>query len=481
MSHREIFVKRIGLIGIASLLLNLNGIILLPILTKNLSISDYGVWVQIVITIDLISTLALLGLPNSMVRFLPSAEETGKIRDILYSIALIIALSGLVVCTTIYLLSAPIASACFNGDAFIVELLSIVVFIECLNNIAANYFRAMQQIKKYAGIISLKVSVNIILIAYFVTYGYGIHGAICGLLISATAAFLGAAAIIIPEVGINIPKFENIGKYLSFGIPTLPGTLSSWIVSSSDRYVIGLMLGTAAVGFYSPGYTLGFMIIIFMAPVSFLLPAILSKYYDENNMAEVKILMEYSMKYFLSLAIPSAFGLSILSYSILGILSTSDIAKEAYLITPFIALSALLYGIYSIISHILILENRTSVLGKIWLTAAILNLGLNLLLIPFLGILGAAITTFIAYALAFAFTAYSSFKYWKFSLNPKFVFKCLLSSFIMSSLFLFWYPIKKAELLEVISLCALIYCIVLLLLGGFSKKEIAFIRGVLKI
>ena len=122
MSQRQLLAKRIGLVAITNLLVELNSLIMLPLLTKNLPTSEYGVWVQISVTIGLITTVALLGLPYSMVRFLPSAKGRENIQEIFYSMAAIIALAGLAVATGIFLLTEPIASALFNGRQNIVKL-----------------------------------------------------------------------------------------------------------------------------------------------------------------------------------------------------------------------------------------------------------------------------------------------------------------------------------------------------------------------
>ena len=74
MTEYKLFAQRVGLVGIVNLLVSLSGIILLPILTKTLPIGEYGIWVQIIVTITLISPVAGLGLPYTMVRFL-AAEE----------------------------------------------------------------------------------------------------------------------------------------------------------------------------------------------------------------------------------------------------------------------------------------------------------------------------------------------------------------------------------------------------------------------
>ena len=246
------------------------------------------------------------------------------------------------------------------------------------------------------------------------------------------------------------------------------------MVNSSDRYVIGIFLGTAFVGYYSPGYTLGNMISMFFAPLGFMLPAVLSKYYDENNMNEVKTVLKYSLKYFLLLAIPCALGLSLLSKPILTILSTPEIASQGYLITPFVAASALFFGAYAVIAQIIVLEKKTKITGTIWIMAAILNLGLNLIFIPYIGILGAAITTLLAFALAFILTSYYSSKYFTFDIDFGFILKSIFASLVMSLVIIKWNPVGTLNVLIVIGVCAVVYSVILLLLGGVKKEEIKF-------
>ena len=481
MSRHKLLVKRIGLVAVANLLLNLSGIVLLPILTKNLSVSEYGIWVQVMVTIGLIPAIALIGLPYSMVRFLASMKDKKEIRDTLYTISLIIFFAGLVASIAIFLLSGYIASAIFNNDAFAVRVLSLIVFVECLNNITVNYFRALQQIKRFAAFTFLRVILNIVLVAYFVMAGYGIHGALFGLLITVTAAFLSTAIAIILDIGITVPRFRNIRDYVAFGMPTVPGNLSSWVVSSIDRYVIGLMLSTAAVGYYSPGYTLGNMIGIFMNPVSFLLPAVLSKCYDEQDMAEVRTIMNYSMKYFLGVAVPSAFGLSLLSRPILTVLSTPEIASQGYLITPFTSLSAIFFGAYAVTAQVIVLEKKTKITGAIWIVAAILSLSLNLILVPHVGIIGAAVTNLLVFAFTFVVTTYYANKYLKFNFDLIFLIKSVLASVVMSAFVIWFHPEGTRALIICVGISALIYFIALFLLRGVSKSEASFFKELFRI
>ena len=479
MSQRLLLAKRIGLVAITNLLVELNSLIMLPLLTKNLPASEYGVWVQISVTIGLVPAIALLGLPYSMVRFLSSAKGRENIQEIFYSMAAIIALSGLAASTVIFLLAGPIASAIFDGRQNIVQALSILVFLECLISIPFAYFRSVEQIKKFSAMNFSKVFLGLLLVIYFVLSGKGILGAVTGLLIADILMFLAMSSFVIADIGASFPKFKNFREYLDFGMPTIPGNLSSWIVNSSNRYVIGILMGTTFVGYFSPGYTLGNMINLFIAPISFILPAALSRHYDDNEMDEVRIILGYSLKFFLTLGIPAAFGLSLLSRPILNVLSTPEIATHGYMVTPFMALGALFLGAYAIVAQIMILEKNTALTGKIWVIAAILNLGLSFLLITYIGIIGGAIATLVSFAFTFIIISYYANKSIKISFSLNFVAKSLAATLVMSLLLLILVPEGTVGLALSVAASALTYFVVLFALKGFTIEEIDFVKKML--
>lgn len=477
------FARRIGLIGITNVLISLSALILLPILTKTLPIEEYGTYVQLTVTIGLVPGIVMLGLPYTMVRYLAAVKSREEIQQGYYSIAGITVLSAGLASVALFLMADPIAGALFDGQTRVTRILALVVFLECMNLLQYNYFRTFQRIKRYSSLLFLKTCLQLILVGALVLAGHGIFGAAVGLLVTNLVLFLTMGILIVSEIGVSIPRFNNLREYLSFGLPTVPGNLSSWVVNSSDRYIIALFLGTAYVGYYSPGYSLGQIINMFIAPLSFMLPAVLSKHYDDNNLNNVKTVLSYSMKYFLALAIPSALGLSLLSKQILTILSTPEIAEQGYLITPFLAVSGLLFGLYAIVTQILVLEKKTRITGTIWIVAAILNLGLNIIFIPRIGILGAAVTTLGAFSLAFAFSMYYSFKYLVFDIEASFILKCLAASAIMCVVIVFGGSRISGDLVGTILLVgisALVYGAGLFSLKGFKREEIRFFRGLFR-
>jgi len=239
-------------------------------------------------------------------------------------------------------------------------------------------------------------------------------------------------------------------------------------------------LGTAFVGYYAPGYTLGSFIQMFASPFSFILPPVLSKYFDEKNIDQVKKILKYSIKYYLLITIPAIFGLSILSKSILRILTTPEISTFGYLITPFTAVSYLIYGVQGIIGNILIINNKTKIAGLAVSLSAIVNLSLNVFLIPIIGINGAALTTLIGFLINFIITVYYSAKYIKFDSNLKFIMKSLVSSSIMSLLIFYLNPFNLNDLLFTIAVSAGLYFVIIFLFKGINKEEIRFFLNLLK-
>jgi len=478
MSYQK-FTKDIGIIGLTELIIALKGLIILPVITKLLGAENYGTWAQIIVTLGLITPFATLGLPYTLVRFLAAEKDRKEIRDGVWSVITVI-LGMAIVITSILIFFSGQISQFFGGEKILVQILAFIIIFECLNLIFFNIFRAFQEIEKYSSFLVFQTLGEVGLVATTVVFGYGLFGAILSLLIIRFINFLIMGGVIIKKIGIKLPRFSRIKEYLSFGLPTIPGGISSWVVESSDRYLIGYFGGVLFVGYYVPAYILGSIPALLIAPLSFVLPAVLSKFFDENKISEVKTYLKYSLKYYLIITIPSVFGLSILAKQLLIIFSTPEIAAQSYFIVPFVSFSILLLGIYAIIVQIIVLKKKTRIIGSIWTGAAFLNLGLNFIFIPQFGILGAALTTLLAYTLAFILTWYYSFKDFQFEIDWKFILKSIFASILMGLVILWFSPLGFLKTMIAIIFGIFIYGILILLFKGVNKNEIKFFKGIFR-
>ena len=477
MSEYELLVKRTGLAGLSNFVVSLSPIILLPILTKLLTIEEYGIWTLIVVTASFVPVLVSLGLTSSLVRFLAPVINKEEIREGYYSVALAVVCASLVASLLIFLLEQLFAG--LGSNYVVVVLLPLITFVASYNGIPQAYFRAFQQAKRYSFVLFLQACLYVILVAAFVLLGFGLAGAALGYLIGLVVTAAASTYYVVRDIGIALPKLTEFRAYLKYGLPLMPANVSNWALNVSDRYIITFFLGVAWVGYYSPGYQLGNMVSLWSVPFGLIAPTALYQYYEAKRMAEVKTVISYSIKYFLAIAVPTAFLFSILSKPILTILTTSDIAANGYLITPFTAFSSLLYGVFAIIVTILTFEKRTVIIGTTWILGAALNIGLNLVLVPRLGIIAAAMTTVVGYGFVFVVTAVYSVRQMKLDLDFGFILKSVFASVVISSLAFLWHVAGLLSILGLILVCAAVYTALLFVLKGFSTNEIDFFRAFL--
>jgi O-antigen/teichoic acid export membrane protein len=477
LSEYKLFVQRIGLFGVTNIFVSLSSLILLPFLTQNLTTQDYAIWTIFITTVGIIPLIVTLGLPYSMVRFLAIKTEKENIKEEFYSITFLLLFVGIITSIILLLLSKQIALILFNGNTVISTLLTLTTLASIIYISFSSFFRTFQQMKIISILSLIQTYLMVAIVVCLLESGHKIEGAIFGYFIAQFIVALASIWLVLRQIGFKLPKFKSIRKYLSFGMPTIPGNLSSWIVDASDRYLILFILGTTFVSYYTPAYTLGIVITMFAAPFSFILPALLSKYYDQNEIGEVKKHLDYSIKYFMLLAIPAVFGLSFLSEPLLLVITHKpEFAQNGYFITPFVALGALLVGLYGIIVQILILEKKTKIMGSQWMAAAAINVILNIIFIPSFGIIAAAIATLTAYLFTLVVTLIYSQKYIKIEFDFKFLLKSLIASIVMSTVILVINPVSAIGILATIIICSAVYITIIFMLRGISREEIKFFR-----
>jgi O-antigen/teichoic acid export membrane protein len=478
-SSYQKFTKDIAVIGVANLMGALGGVILLPLITKTMGAYDYGIWVQVNVTIGLAISFVGLGLPFAMTRFLAAEKNTKEIQEGFYSVLYFVFFAALVVSILLIILADFIGKAFFDGATQIVGITGLIILAWSLEGVCLCFFRSFRQMKKYALFSIADAYGQIGLIVLLVLNGYGLVSMVLAIMAIRLIILLASFLLIKAEIGVKKPHFSRMKEYLSFGLPTIPVNIAAWVVASSDRYVIGYFLGAESVGIYSAGYAIGSIPLMLLAVVGFVLPPALSKLYDEGRMSEVQTHLSYSLKYSLAVAIPFVFGSAILAEPVLRLFSNAKIAAQGYLVVSIVALSTLIL-VFGVISHILILVKKTKISGAAWIIAAVVNLGLTILLVPRMGILGAAVATLFAYSVGTAIELYYSFKEFKVNIDWRFIIKTLLSSAIMALVVWPMHLQNNINIIITVLVGIAVYGVSLFLLKGFKTEEISFFRALLQ-
>lgn len=480
-------IKDAGIVTFANIGTILSGIILLPLFTKFLGANEYGLYIQVTVSISLMMSFVTLGLPYTVVRFLSAERDKKTLQDDVYSSLALVILSSLFTTFILILLSDKISELLFEGKTLIVILIAILVPIEAILWTIVNLFRAFHEIKKFAIFSFIRTYSELAIIASIILLGHGIIQILEGLLIFRIGILIIMLLYTFSYLGFILPTFSRMKDYLKFSLPTIPGNIATWVTDSSDRYLIGIFLGNSFVGYYNPGYSLGIIISMFMLPINFVLVSSLSKYYDNYEISLVNNIFKYSIKYFLMLAIPASFGISILSLPILKFLTTSEIAQMSYLVTPLIAFSSLFFCIGGgIIFFSLYLAKKTKIIMFTWILVSFFNIILNIFLIPRMGIMGAASATLISQVIGFLFGTYFSFKYYKFDIEYTSILKIIFASIIMasvidSSIFNFFELNSFGEIIFKMFLGILIYFSLIMSMRIICTEEVSFLKSLFHI
>jgi len=471
------FGRDIALAGILSALVMAQSIVLVPILTKTIALLDFGIWNQVSVTVEWLTVVSLLGLDSALPLLLPTKKAKEVIRQEFLSSLGSTVLTAVVLAGLLLLLADPLARLFLGGQSAspFVRVGALVVIVTTADRLCLAYFRAFRQVAKYSILLLTETYGQVFLTIWFVLSGRGLWGAIYALLAIRLSVLVIAFWLIVREVGLAWPRLASLPSYLALGLPVVPALSFLWMVRVSSRYAIGFFLGPRSVGIYSAAYGGGMLATVFFIPVLFLLAPSISALWEQGQVEEVSKVLRYSTKYALLLTIPMVFALSILAKPVLVLMATPDYVEGAILV-PLIGVAQMAWMLSGVAEAVIGLARRTWVLPLVYGVCALLNLILNVLLIPRLGILGAAISMLIAYLTLPVMTFAISSRHLLPPIDISAVAKSIAASFVMSLVIWRSRPGAPIELTFSVMLGATTYFVVLLFLKGFERNEVRFFK-----
>jgi O-antigen/teichoic acid export membrane protein len=198
---------------------------------------------------------------------------------------------------------------------------------------------------------------------------------------------------------------------LAYGIPMMLGyEVSGLILSIGDRYVIQATIGGVPLGIYAAAYNVcQYVDTVFIASVSQAIMPIYMRIWSESGEAATRKFLDDALRYFVILALPVGTGLAAVGSDFLPFVASEKYASGAVII-PFVMTGVILAEMNTIVGAGLFIQRRTDVIGSLVVGGAALNIGLNLYLVPRLGILGAAVATLVSYAALTAATGFFGFR-----------------------------------------------------------------------
>jgi O-antigen/teichoic acid export membrane protein len=182
-----------------------------------------------------------------------------------------------------------------------------------------------------------------------------------------------------------------------FGMPLVPAALALWAINFVDRLFIGQYKGQAEVGVYSLAVRVASVIVFVMTAFQLAWPAFAYSIRDDD---EARRTYAFVLTYLLFVTCWISLALGALAPWIVDVLATPKFSRAAEAV-PLLAFATAAYSGYSVLAIGIGRARQTQYNWIVAGAAAIVNIGLNLILIPPYGMIGAAVATLAAYVVLF--------------------------------------------------------------------------------
>ncbi len=399
-----------GLYGLSAASTQGLNVLLIPLYASVLGLRGVGEVALLNTTTLLLFTLAGFALAQSFFRSYvrDSGGPGDRARVAGVTMTLRVAVAGITV-AGFFLLAGTLAPLLVESpaDRIAVFLIGPTVLFDAIGQGPLQWLRAERQPRRFVLLsVGRALSAAVLAVAAVIGLQAGIVGVAAANLIS--AALTSAIGLLLMSRGRgSLLAWDGslAASMLRFSAPLVPAAIALWALNLSDRFLLKQFVDATAVGVYVVGYTLGALVNLAIVQ-PFTLAWAAAKWEVARSRDGPSQLRRFHR------VVATVGSLGALLVSAIGVdvlrMVVPSAAAAGRLIVPFSAFAYACYGIYAVVSTGLTLRDRTMTLGVITIAVGAVNVGLNLVLIPLVGIVGAGIATLASYSLLTVITALAS-------------------------------------------------------------------------
>ena len=395
------------------------GFFIIPITTRMLSPEQYGVYSLLNVISQILVILCSLSMEQSFVRFFYEEEEE-KRGKLLYTTLFPFFILGVIFFIFIFLFREKISIFIVGKNENIIWIYLIFsVFFRTLNIFSFLVIRMKQRGNLYSLItVLLKVFEFIFILCLYPYFGNNYKTLIFAMLFS---NIITGIISILAELKIwNLKNLKNKCKttqkeLIYFSVPLVLTMGLNWLFGSLDKITIKMFKDLGEVGIYSGAFKIVSLLTIIQSGfTTFWTPTALEHYSKNSEDTQFyKKANDYlSLIFFL-------LGISILiSRNIAGILLGKKFYESIY-VMPTLIFIPIMYLISETTMLGIGFKKKSKYFLYVSIIATIANFIGNMILVPYFGARGAAISTVIAYIVFFSSRTYFSIKLINFGFNLK--------------------------------------------------------------
>jgi O-antigen/teichoic acid export membrane protein len=352
---------------------------------------------------------------------------------------LAVVLSSLLLTGALFLLRQPFI-ALMEVPARYGKLVYYVILILLFDTLALIPFASLRlerKAKKFAAIKLANILLNLALnLLFFIHFHLGIESIFIANLAASAVTFL----ILLPEIMRRLRwsiHAVQLRQMLVFGLPYLPASLASIMVQVIDRPIVLAMTNADTLGLYQTGYKLGILMMLVVSMFQYAWQPFFLNNAREKNARELfsKVMTLFVLAASLLWVVVSLFIDNVAAWEFAT--GRSLIARQflpGLVVVPIILLAYLFNGMYVNLQAGLYIAEKTKYFPVVTVAGALVNVAANLLLIPRLGIAGAALATLASYMVMAAGLFLFAQKFYKVPYEFGKIFKILGTVFACGAL-----------------------------------------------
>lgn len=416
MSREKSLVKNTIIITIGKICTQMVTFFLLPVYTALLSTEEFGI-------VDLLNTLVSLCIPivtfqieQALFRHLIDCRENeSEIQNIISTTVITTILQSI-----LYLLIFCIIAPLIHNQYKYFLATNVIACI--FSSIMLQTSRGLGDNKKYAiGSFITALTTVILNILFIVVFKWGAYGMLLATLIGhiVCSVYIFVIKKVYKYIKIKSYSKKIVKKLWKYSIPLIPNAISWWIFNSSDRIIVSYILGIGQNGILSASYKFSNVYITIYNIFNMTWTESASLHVNDNDNSEFfSKIINTTLKFF------SAICFGIISFMpFIFPLMINEKFGDAYNQIPILMLSSLFNVLVGLISVIYIAKKDTKAVARTSILAATINLIVNLVLIKFIGLYAASISTLVAYFTMSIYRLYDVKKYIKIKLDKSFILK----------------------------------------------------------
>lgn len=375
--------------------------LLLPVLTRFLSPSDYGIVSMFLFSVLLLDPFISLGFAGAVtVKYFDKATELpGYIgTGIAMTIALAVPFELLV-----FVLREPLSEITKVPPEWLLLVVPLIV-ARAVGMVVLTLLRVQGKALVFA-LVQNAQSAGLLLLSllFVVALGQSWRGRLEAELI-AWFAFAIAGMIALERSGwMRLAFVEPYARHVAaFGVPLIPHMLGATLMIQTDRLLLTSLVGVDETGLYTVGYQLALVVELVAVSFNSAYSPWLFERLTVADDATKRRLVRYTYLQFAAMAVLAA-GVAIVMPLVAGQLLGPDFARSSAYVGWF-ALGFLFSGMYYMVTNYIFFAQRTGYLAAVTIVVALVNIPLTYVLITANGGIGAAQATAISLGLSFIFT-----------------------------------------------------------------------------